>query len=141
MRASVAILYDASAASGRPDSSDTLIEARAIAAALAELGYDSVELPVTLDLGALERALGERRPTLAFNLVESLAGRGQLLSAVPALLDSLGVPYTGCSAQSLAVTSDKALSKGLLLRAGLPAPSLYANGALGRWIVKSVFEH
>lgn len=141
MRASVAILYDASAASGRPDSSDTLIEARAIAAALAELGYESFELPVTLDLGALERTLGERRPSLAFNLVESLAGRGQLLSAVPALLDSLGVPYTGCSAPSLAVTSDKVLAKGLLLRAGLPAPPLYSKGALGRWIVKAVFEH
>jgi D-alanine-D-alanine ligase len=144
MRASVAILYDASAALGRPDSSDTLVEARAIAAALGELGYDSFELPVTLDLGALERALGERRPAVAFNLVESLAGRGQLLGAVPALLESLGVPFSGCSAQSLGVTSDKVLSKGLLLRAGLPAPPLHSSGAgrpSERWIVKAVFEH
>jgi D-alanine-D-alanine ligase len=144
MRPSVAILYDASAALGRPDSSDTLIEARAIAAALAELGYESFELPVSLDLTALERALGERPPAAAFNLVESLAGRGQLLCAVPALLDSLGVPFTGCSAQSLGVTSDKILAKGLLLRAGLPAPPLHSSGAGRsgeRWIVKAVFEH
>lgn len=144
MLGSAAILYDASAAEGRLDASDTLLEARAVAAELAALGYESYELPVTLDLGALERALRERRPAVVFNLVESLAGRGQLVGVVPALLESLGVPFTGCSAQALGVTSDKILAKGLLLRAGLPVPPLHSGStgrATDRWIVKAVFEH
>ena len=36
----------------------------------------------------------------SFNLVESLEGRGQLVHVVPALLESLGVPFTGCSAHA-----------------------------------------
>ena len=58
-------------------------------------------LPVGLDLGALERALRELAPHAVFNLVESLEGRGRLLHVVPALLESLGMPFTGCSAHAL----------------------------------------
>ena len=79
MRAKVALLHDASAASGGLDSSDTLLEAEAIAAVLYALGYEPCRLPVDLDLGALERSLGDLRPQVVFNLVESLAGRGQLI--------------------------------------------------------------
>jgi D-alanine-D-alanine ligase len=144
MRASVAIVHDASAAEGGPDSSDTLLEAAAIAGALFELGYDTVTVPVGLDLGVLEKFLRERTPALVFNLVESLAGRGRLIGAVPALLDALGVPFTGCSAESLGVTSHKLLAKQWLLRAGLPAPARYGDDTAsddGHWIVKAVFEH
>lgn len=144
MRARVAILHDASAAEGRLDSSDTLLEAQAIAAALAQLGYDTDTVPVGLDLGALDHALREHPPRVVFNLVESLAGRGQLIGAVPALLESLAIPFTGCSAQSLGITSHKLLAKQWLLRAALPAPPLFAAGTQQggeRWIVKSVFEH
>src|SRR5688572_19638217 len=97
----IVLLHDAAAAAGRPDSSDTLLEAQAIATALESLGYETVTLPVGLDLGALERALRAHAPHTVFNLVESLESRGQLVHVVPALLESLGVPFTGCS--SLAV--------------------------------------
>jgi D-alanine-D-alanine ligase len=107
----IALVHDAAAAAGRPDSSDTLVEAQAIAAALAKLGYETVTLPVGLDLGTLERALREVAPHAVFNLVESLEGRGRLLHLVPALLESLGVPFTGCSAHALATTSHKVAAR------------------------------
>jgi D-alanine-D-alanine ligase len=143
MRASVALLHDASAAAGAPDASDTLREAEAIAAALLALGYEPRLVAVGLDLGALERQLAEIEPRVAFNLVESLAGRGELIGAVPALLEALAVPFTGCSAQCLGATSDKLLAKRILGAAGLPTPVLLAPGAAEseRWIVKSAFEH
>src|SRR5688500_1991176 len=94
----ILLLHDVAAAAGRPDSSDTLLEARAIGAALANLGYETATLPVGLDLGALERRLRDVAPHAVFNLVESLEGRGRLLHLVPALLESLPVPFTGCSA-------------------------------------------
>jgi D-alanine-D-alanine ligase len=138
MRPNVALLHDAAAAAGRPDSSDTLVEAQAIAAACATLGYDTTILPVGLDLGALERELRALAPAVVFNLIESLEGRGQLLHVAPALLESLGLPLTGCSALALAVTSDKVAAKALLGAADIATPALL-GAALGEgpWIVKS----
>jgi D-alanine-D-alanine ligase len=61
---------------------------------------------------------------------------------VPALLESLGLPFTGCSAAALALSSDKPLAKRLLASAGLPTPAAFApQTSTGRWIVKSVWEH
>jgi len=144
----VAMLYDAAAADGPPDASDTLKEAAAIAAALEELGFEPVAVPVGLDLAALRSRLRELAPRVAFNLVESLEGNGRLLHLVPALLAALEVPFTGCSATALAVTSDKVLAKRALRRAGLPTPPLFGDSAdhepestYGQWIVKSLHEH
>jgi D-alanine-D-alanine ligase len=143
MRAKVALIHDAHAAQGRIDSSDTLLEAQAISTTLIDLGYDTTTVPVGLDLEAVERTLHALQPHAVVNLVESLAGRGQLLAAVPALLESLRVPFTGCSANALGVTSDKRLAKALLKRAGLPAPDVFdaQADADDAWIVKSVHEH
>ena len=138
----IVLLHDVAAAAGRPDSSDTLLEAQAIAAALAKLGYETATLPVGLDLGALERSLRELAPHAVFNLVESLQGRGRLLHLVPALLESLRVPFTGCSAHALATTSHKVAAKKLLRQAEIATPAeLGVRGDDGPWIVKSVFEH
>jgi D-alanine-D-alanine ligase len=143
MRDRILILHDVDALTGRPDSSDTLVEAAAIGAALHELGYDTAVVPVGLDLAALGRLLAVEKPRLVFNLVESLEGRGQLLMAVPALLDSLRIPYTGCPTLALGLTSHKPLAKRWLLRAGVPTPASYSPQTAGdaQWIVKAVFEH
>jgi D-alanine-D-alanine ligase len=138
----IALLHDAQAAAGRPDASDTLLEAEAIAAALRARGYDTTTIPVGLDLAALERTLRSREPYAVVNLVESLEGRGRLVHVVPALLESLGVPFTGCSAEALAATSHKVAAKTLLARAGIATPAAFDGSADdGPWIVKSVFEH
>jgi D-alanine-D-alanine ligase len=138
----IVLLHDVAAAAGRPDSSDTLLEAQAIGAALANLGYETATFPVGLDLGAVERTLRDIAPHAVFNLVESLEGRGRLLHLVPALLESLRVPFTGCSAYALATTSHKVAAKKLLRQADIATPGeLGDGGGDGPWIVKSVFEH
>src|SRR5688572_114248 len=139
----IVLLHDAQAAEGRIDSSDTLLEARAIATELAALGYSTITLPVGLDVGALLRALEQLEPYAVVNLVESLEGRGQLVHVVPALLEALGVAFTGCSAHALGTTSHKLIAKELMLRAGMPTPAIFERGGGddGQWIVKSVFEH
>ena len=142
MRPRIALLHDVAAAAGRPDSSDTLLETQAIAAALANQGFETATLPVGLDLGAVERRLSDLAPHAVFNLVESLEGRGRLLHLVPALLESLQVPFTGCSAHALALTSHKVAAKKLLRQAEIATPAeLGESGVDGPWIVKSVFEH
>jgi D-alanine-D-alanine ligase len=138
----IVLVHDVAAAAGRPDSSDTLLEAQAIAAELAKLGYETATLPVGLDLGAVERGLRDLAPYAVFNLVESLEGRGRLLHLVPALLESLRLPFTGCSAHALATTSHKVAAKTLLRQAEIATPAdLGEAGGDGPWIVKSVFEH
>ncbi|WP_050724613.1 D-alanine--D-alanine ligase family protein [Vulgatibacter incomptus] len=61
-------------------------------------------------------------PDLVFNLCESLAGdsRGEL--AVPAILESLGIPYTGSSSVALALALHKQKAKELLRGVGVPVP-------------------
>jgi len=142
MRPRILLLHDAHAAEGRIDSSDTLLEAESIAAVLVGLGYETLVVPVGLDLSLLQRTLTELAPRLVVNLVESLEGRGQLLHVVPALLEALRVPYTGCSSNALGLTSHKLLAKQQLARAGVPTPGLFTAAADdGPWIVKSVWEH
>jgi D-alanine-D-alanine ligase len=137
-----AIVHDVHAAGGPPDQSDTLVEAQAVAAALRELGFEPEVVPTGLDLARLERTLGKLAPAVVVNLVESLEGRGRLLHLVPSLLESLGHPFTGCSAAALALSSDKPLAKRMLASAGVPTPAAFSPAArAGRWIVKSVWEH
>jgi D-alanine-D-alanine ligase len=138
----VVIAYDAAAADGPPDASDTLAEAAAIARALAVGGYRTHEVPVGLDLAHFERVLEELAPVAVFNLVESLVGRGRLIHLVPALLEALGMPFTGCSSAALAHTSNKPEAKAALAAAGVRVPAAFTDPAGdGEWIVKSVFEH
>jgi D-alanine-D-alanine ligase len=108
---------------------------------LTSQGYTATTLPVGLDVGALHRALEELEPYAVFNLVESLEGRGQLVHVVPALLEALGLPFTGCSAHALGVTSHKLFAKDLMARAGVRTPAVFDGAGDGPWIVKSVFEH
>jgi D-alanine-D-alanine ligase len=142
MPSPIALLHDASAAQGRPDAADVLAEARCVASALADLGYEAPIVPVGLDLSALERSLAKLAPRVVFNLVESLEGRGSLIHVVPALLEALALPFTGCSAVAQYCTSNKLEAKRRLLAAGIPTPESFAAGTgAGRWIVKSVWEH
>src|SRR5690606_32161781 len=138
----VLVLHDEHAARGAPDASDVLVEARHIADALRGLGVETETVPVGLDLGALEQRLVSARGTAVFNLVESLGGRAALIHVAPALLEALGVPFTGCPSAAQHASSNKLVAKRRLADAGLPTPELWhAASAGGPWIVKSVWEH
>ena len=143
----VLILHDRVSAADSPDSRDVLDQAAAVAGALTTLGHRVEQLACDLDLAALAAELRRRRPELVCNLVESLAGSGRLIHLVPACLESLGVPYTGCRADALLLTSNKLLAKRWLQAAGLPVPAWVEPGdddlpaGTADWIVKSVWEH
>ncbi|HEX7080518.1 MAG TPA: ATP-grasp domain-containing protein [Gammaproteobacteria bacterium] len=141
-RPSIVVLHDEAAADGRADAHDVLHEAAHVARALETLGYVAAIEPVGLDLGGVERALARHAPVAAVNLVESLGGRAALIHVVPALLESLGLPFTGCSAAAQLLTSNKRLAKRRLAEAGIATPETWRPGARGGpWIVKSVWEH
>ena len=143
----VLILHDRVTAADGPDGRDVLDQAAAVTGALTTLGHTVDRLDCDLDLAALTTELRQRQPELVFNLVESLAGSGRLIHLIPACLETLGVPYTGCRADALLLTSNKLLAKRWLQGAGLPVPAWVEPGdddlppGTADWIVKSVWEH
>ncbi|MGD9784290.1 MAG: ATP-grasp domain-containing protein [Hyphomicrobiaceae bacterium] len=127
----------------RPDEADTLEQVREVGAALRNLGFDTSERALGLDLSPLA-VLGVDPPDVVFNLVEALAGDGRLIQLAPAVMEHLGLVFTGSSATAVAVTTDKPLTKRLLQAAGVPVPATFdataARHIAERYIVKSLAE-
>lgn len=115
-------LYNKPLKKGDKDDLDVLDQRDAVFNSLMKLGYEVLCLPVTLNLEAMIKYIHKIRPSLIFNLVESLDGRGQFLHFVPQVLDSLHYQYTGCKAEALYLTTNKLLTKEKLKSAGLPTP-------------------
>lgn len=63
----------------------------------------------------------DNKVDIVFNIAEGLNGESRE-SQVPAILDFLGVPYTGSGVLALAVSLNKTLTKKLFERAGIPTP-------------------
>jgi D-alanine-D-alanine ligase len=141
----VLILHAEIAADAPPDDQDTLRQAAAIAEALTRRGHDSICGVFFADESEMEALIARENPDVVFNLVESLWGRGLYAPLAPAILASLGVPYTGANAAATGVCGDKILTKRILEAAGLPTPAWseaphWRGIDQGRWIVKSVTE-
>lgn len=96
--------------------------AEAIGAALRDAGYDAQLIPVDGDLADLRARLLDLDPDCAFNLCESLAGDARLESAVPLLLELLGVPFTGSPPEVLSFGLRKDRVKQRLRAAGISTP-------------------
>ena len=143
----VLILHDAVAADAPPDAQDTLVQVDAVARALRKRGHRCDVDATDGDLEALAARLRAHRPERVFNLVESLAGSDAAAIAVPALLDGLGIAYTGSPAAAIALANDKCIAKRLLVRFGLPTPPWFSDASTdppfepGRYIAKARFEH
>jgi D-alanine-D-alanine ligase len=96
--------------------------ARSVAAALAEAGCEAQLVAVDGDLAALRDRLAALDPDCAFNLCESLAGDARLESAVPLVLELLGIPFTGSPPEVLGFALRKDRVKQRLAEAGIPTP-------------------
>ena len=113
----VAILHDADAA-GPPE--DRVIGQ--IDEALRAAGHEPDRLVLGEDIAPLVARLQHEPPDLVFNLAESFAGRSALESNVAALLNLIGLRYTGSSPAGLLLAGDKALTKKILAFHGILSP-------------------
>jgi D-alanine-D-alanine ligase len=135
--------------SASPDERDVLVEVEVVRSALQALGHPTVVVPISLNLEEAAAALKAAAPFMAFNLAESINGKGSYIHLAPTLLDSLCIPYTGASCEAMLLTSHKLLGKRVLAAAGIDTPAwLPAAAAVSTapsfpppWIVKSVWEH
>jgi D-alanine-D-alanine ligase len=146
----VVILHQDVAPDASADEQDVLVQRDAVAAALERLGHAVESQACTLNLEALSDRLTQRRPDLVFNLVESLNGTDALQSFVPALLETMNLPFTGSSAAAIVVSGRKTLAKQILRTHDLPTPAWFSaedfsrharDFAAGRYILKPLAEH
>jgi D-alanine-D-alanine ligase len=91
----------------------------AIAQVLRDLGHEVLKLGD--GRGLLQRLLADP-PDFVFNFAEG-QGIGRSREArVPAVLEMLGIPYSGSDPLTLAATLDKEVAKRLVASAGVPVP-------------------
>lgn len=96
--------------------------AREAAKALLALGHRPVLVAFGTDAQATLRELKMARAKVALNLAGGVDWDGRNRLHPAALLDLAGLPYTGASPYGLALAQDKARTKDILLRHGLPTP-------------------
>lgn len=146
----VVVLHDQVADQDSLDQQDVLIQAQAIIRALAALGYEPIDVSISLDFKAFLETIEATKPAFVFNLVESLQGKGRLIHLAPSLLDYLRIPYTGAGTEALFTTSNKLLAKDIMHNCGITTPRSHYPGQppserclpLPGWcITKLVWEH
>lgn len=120
-----------------------------IGASLEALGYRTEIVPCPLDTALVRDHLTELNPSVVFNLVDSIEGKGNLVSLAPMLLAHMGLPYTGATALATSVSCDKIVAKQILRAQKLrTAPWLTEAEILAGgpelempYILKSTTEH
>jgi D-alanine-D-alanine ligase len=124
------VLYNVDYEDARPESDPAWAArvqvgevAAGVASFLIDAGHDAQLVAVDGDLAALRASLTDLDPDCAFNLCESLCGDARLESAVPLLLELLGVPFTGSPPEVLSLALRKDRVKQRLEAAGIPTPA------------------
>lgn len=80
---------------------------------------------------AIVETLQHTKPDICFNIVEGI-GLPSREAQIPALLDLMGIPYTGSDPLTLCLTLDKARTKEILTYHNIPTPAF--------WLVSSFSE-
>jgi D-alanine-D-alanine ligase len=145
----VAVLHSPVTAGMSKDEDDVLIQAEVVCRALSTLGYEPVALAFSADIGAMAERLRALSPDFVFNLVETVEGLGRFIYLAPAVLDQLGMNYTGASTEAVFLTSNKIVAKRFLKQSSIPTPHWLSAEDLrrgspvtcGTYIIKSIWEH
>ena len=130
-----------------PSTTDVLDQARLLEEGLDALGWPHTTLAVAG--GRVWEHEAALAGSVVCNLLEAPPGRPQLSASATAALELLGVPFTGCSAAALWLTTDKLATRALLAACGLPVaaggrldpedPSLL-DRVPPPWILKPAWE-
>ena len=103
-------------------SRDVLIQVEAIEEALYEIGCPSRRIPFTRDVAEFVRTFKEEKIDGAFNLCETVDEIPFFAGHSAAVLELLGVPFSGSPSVALMSTTDKVMTKHLLKACGIRTP-------------------
>jgi D-alanine-D-alanine ligase len=148
----IVILHQKVDQNASEDEKDVLTQRDEIAQSLEKKGFEISTIEMTLDIEHVTRSLQEIKPWKVFNLVESLNGHDHLMCIAPAVLDSLGLGYTGSATEAIVMASNKITAKRIMQMAGIPTPPCYNINAAdaqskkikipaGTYIIKSASVH
>jgi D-alanine-D-alanine ligase len=124
----IGILYNLPAETSKGESIDYLAEAEVkeeaetVRKALEILDFHYQMFPIKDDVEPVIKALKDFKPTVVVNLCEGAFGDSQQEMNVPAILELLGIPYTGSPLLSLGICQNKGLTKQILEVNGVPTP-------------------
>ena len=118
----ISILYNDVSTATSQDDLDVLAQVNFVSEALQKLGHNVSSIPITLDLQTAADSIKQINPDSVFNLVESISGVEKFIHFAPTLLEHLNIPYTGGSAHTLYLTTNKLLTKELMRSTNLPTP-------------------
>lgn len=117
---------------------------------LESLGYEVKVLGLIDDIHRLITEIQEFKPYCVFNLLEEFNYETQSDYKVLALLDMMGIKYTGCNPKGLLLARDKAISKKILKHHRIGTPKFFTMTQKGSkkvpkhlnfpLIVKCLFE-
>ena len=131
----VAIIYNVDFEEARTEA-DPCFESRStvesvaeeVASALASDGVHNVTLvPTEGDFAELRSRLEAISPMCVFNMCESLGSDARLETAVPTVLELMGIPYTGSPPEALSAALYKDRVKQRLVQAGVPTPRAFSS--------------
>jgi len=108
---------------GREARADVERVASELARALGKGGHEVAVLAVGPNPADIVAPLNARTTDLVLNLCESIGGDARCEMAVPALLDLLGLPYSGSGALALGLALHKDKAKELLVARCVPTPT------------------
>jgi D-alanine-D-alanine ligase len=97
-----------------------------VTSTLRSLEHEVYVLGAVKDIGTIADTLTEQKPDLVFNLTEAFEGDRMLDKNIAALLEMLGVPFTGTGAAGLMLCRDKRLCKELLSLHKIRVPSFFS---------------
>lgn len=95
---------------------------KAVHQALLESGYDAVQVPLLPPIEQARKKLKSLAADLVFNLFEGFSGYPETEAEVAEIIAGLGIPYTGCPPEALALALDKAETKAILEESGFVTP-------------------
>lgn len=94
----------------------------AVHQSLLELGHEVELLPLALPIDQAMTKLKALKTDLVFNLFEGFPGYPETEALIPEVLDQMGVPFTGSSAELLRLALDKARAIEILKAGGVLTP-------------------
>jgi D-alanine-D-alanine ligase len=121
------ILINKLSANPTDDERDVLDQAAQVESSLKNTGYSVQRFFIGLNLEETRDFVLKVNPELVFNLVEGIEGNANLIHLAPALLESMGMPFTGSRLESMFITSNKILTKKILNLNEIKTPHFFAG--------------
>ena len=97
-----------------------LDEVHTVNRALDELKYPHVLIPLTPPLERVKEQIASLEADVIFNLFEGFDGRPETEGKIAQMLENRKIPFTGCPAETLTLALDKATTKSIIEKSGIP---------------------